>query len=147
MIQFFSLNDDVDARQPETKAIIRWLKEKHFTASASLHGVIRLYYSYFLPGCRQLQLVTAITLLHVITLPCCDINIYAFAHWTDLCKYVYMPYDIHFFNAFLMILEKLFVMRGDLGKLFIWIFYLAFFLSYHCLFKILGNYSECALVA
>lgn len=56
MIQFFSLNDDVDARQPETKAIIRWLKEKHFTASASLHGVIRLYYSYFLPGCRLLQL-------------------------------------------------------------------------------------------
>ncbi|XP_057974501.1 carboxypeptidase SOL1 isoform X2 [Malania oleifera] len=36
--QFFPMNDDVDARQPETKAIMRWLKEIHFTASASLHG-------------------------------------------------------------------------------------------------------------
>ncbi|KAJ9675512.1 hypothetical protein PVL29_024439 [Vitis rotundifolia] len=36
--QFFPLNDDVDGRQPETKAIMRWLKEIHFTASASLHG-------------------------------------------------------------------------------------------------------------
>ncbi|KAG5525332.1 hypothetical protein RHGRI_031869 [Rhododendron griersonianum] len=36
--QFFSINDDVGARQPETKAIMSWLKEIHFTASASLHG-------------------------------------------------------------------------------------------------------------
>ncbi|XP_068652267.1 carboxypeptidase SOL1-like [Aristolochia californica] len=36
--QFFPNNDDVDFRQPETKAIMNWLKERHFTASASLHG-------------------------------------------------------------------------------------------------------------
>ncbi|KAI8531579.1 hypothetical protein RHMOL_Rhmol11G0147400 [Rhododendron molle] len=36
--QFFSINDDVGARQPETKAIMSWLKGIHFTASASLHG-------------------------------------------------------------------------------------------------------------
>ncbi|KAM7518656.1 hypothetical protein LguiB_017618 [Lonicera macranthoides] len=36
--QFFSQNDDMDKRQPETKAIMTWLKEIHFTASASLHG-------------------------------------------------------------------------------------------------------------
>lgn len=36
--QFFQLNDDMDMRQPETKAIISWLEETHFTASASLHG-------------------------------------------------------------------------------------------------------------
>ncbi|XP_023728257.1 carboxypeptidase SOL1 [Lactuca sativa] len=36
--QFFPMNDDLNERQPETKAIMRWLKEIHFTASASLHG-------------------------------------------------------------------------------------------------------------
>ncbi|KAK3009558.1 hypothetical protein RJ639_013535 [Escallonia herrerae] len=35
---FFPMNNDADARQPETKAIIHWSKERHFTASASLHG-------------------------------------------------------------------------------------------------------------
>lgn len=33
------MNDDPGAHQPETKAIMRWLEEMHFTASASLHGV------------------------------------------------------------------------------------------------------------
>ncbi|XP_021284296.1 carboxypeptidase SOL1 isoform X2 [Herrania umbratica] len=36
--QFFPWNDYEDARQPETKAIMSWLREIHFTASASLHG-------------------------------------------------------------------------------------------------------------
>ncbi|OVA10615.1 Peptidase M14 [Macleaya cordata] len=36
--QFFPVNDDLDSRQPETKAIMRWLKEIRFTASATLHG-------------------------------------------------------------------------------------------------------------
>ncbi|KAK1553634.1 hypothetical protein Q3G72_001381 [Acer saccharum] len=36
--QFFPLNNDVDARQPETRAIMSWLKQIQFTASASLHG-------------------------------------------------------------------------------------------------------------
>ncbi|XP_047328171.1 carboxypeptidase SOL1 [Impatiens glandulifera] len=36
--QLFPINDDVDARQPETQAIMRWLKDIQFTASASLHG-------------------------------------------------------------------------------------------------------------
>ncbi|KAL4556706.1 hypothetical protein LXL04_034863 [Taraxacum kok-saghyz] len=36
--QFFPINDDIDKRQPETKAIMRWLKDIRFTASASLHG-------------------------------------------------------------------------------------------------------------
>ncbi|XP_047266844.1 carboxypeptidase SOL1 isoform X2 [Capsicum annuum] len=36
--QFFHMNDDPGAHQPETKAIMRWLDEMHFTASASLHG-------------------------------------------------------------------------------------------------------------
>ncbi|XP_043696649.1 carboxypeptidase SOL1 isoform X2 [Telopea speciosissima] len=35
---FFPLNDDLDSRQPETKAIMSWLKERRFTGSASLHG-------------------------------------------------------------------------------------------------------------
>ncbi|XP_042494833.1 carboxypeptidase SOL1 isoform X2 [Macadamia integrifolia] len=35
---FFPLNDDLDSRQPETKAIMSWLKERSFTGSASLHG-------------------------------------------------------------------------------------------------------------
>ncbi|KAI3740322.1 hypothetical protein L2E82_30750 [Cichorium intybus] len=36
--QFFPMNDDVDKRQPETKAIMRWLKQIRFTASDTLHG-------------------------------------------------------------------------------------------------------------
>lgn len=36
--QFYHMNDLVDLRQPETRAIMRWVKEGHFTASASLHG-------------------------------------------------------------------------------------------------------------
>ncbi|XP_010261030.1 PREDICTED: carboxypeptidase SOL1 isoform X2 [Nelumbo nucifera] len=36
--QFFPMNNDLNSRQPETKAIMNWLKERHFTASASLHG-------------------------------------------------------------------------------------------------------------
>ncbi|GFP78980.1 carboxypeptidase d [Phtheirospermum japonicum] len=36
--QFFHMNDDMDSRQPETKAIMDWLEDIHFTASASLHG-------------------------------------------------------------------------------------------------------------
>lgn len=36
--KFFPINDEMDARQPETKAIMSWLKERQFTASASLHG-------------------------------------------------------------------------------------------------------------
>lgn len=39
MAQFFSINDEMDARQPESKAIMSWLKDQQFTASASLHGV------------------------------------------------------------------------------------------------------------
>ncbi|VFQ86746.1 unnamed protein product [Cuscuta campestris] len=36
--QFFPVNDDLGSRQPETKAIMSWMEEIHFTASASLHG-------------------------------------------------------------------------------------------------------------
>ncbi|KAL6578273.1 suppressor of los1-1 [Orobanche minor] len=36
--QFFPGNDDMDSRQPETKAIMNWLEDIRFTASASLHG-------------------------------------------------------------------------------------------------------------
>ncbi|GAV90329.1 Peptidase_M14 domain-containing protein [Cephalotus follicularis] len=36
--QFFPVNDDVGARQPETRAIMSWLRKIQFTASASLHG-------------------------------------------------------------------------------------------------------------
>ncbi|EER89180.1 hypothetical protein BDA96_10G039200 [Sorghum bicolor] len=36
--QFFSVNNDIDYRQPETRAIMNWVKQEHFTASASLHG-------------------------------------------------------------------------------------------------------------
>ncbi|XP_038696670.1 carboxypeptidase SOL1 isoform X2 [Tripterygium wilfordii] len=36
--QFFPMNEEVDARQPETRAIMNWLKQIRFTASASLHG-------------------------------------------------------------------------------------------------------------
>ncbi|KAG0500515.1 hypothetical protein HPP92_000587 [Vanilla planifolia] len=36
--QFYPMNDVMGLRQPETKAIMRWMEERHFTASASLHG-------------------------------------------------------------------------------------------------------------
>jgi len=36
--QFFSVNNDINYRQPETRAIMNWIKQEHFTASASLHG-------------------------------------------------------------------------------------------------------------
>ncbi|XP_073284773.1 carboxypeptidase SOL1 isoform X1 [Primulina huaijiensis] len=36
--QFFPMNDDLELRQPETKAIMKWSEEIRFTASASLHG-------------------------------------------------------------------------------------------------------------
>nr|XP_043636786.1 carboxypeptidase SOL1 [Erigeron canadensis] len=36
--QFFPMNNDLDERQPETKAIMRWIRSIRFTASASLHG-------------------------------------------------------------------------------------------------------------
>ncbi|ONK80830.1 uncharacterized protein A4U43_C01F22240 [Asparagus officinalis] len=36
--QFFPINDVVDLRQPETRAVMSWIKGQHFTASASLHG-------------------------------------------------------------------------------------------------------------
>ncbi|KAM1030314.1 hypothetical protein TB1_033530 [Malus domestica] len=36
--QFFPVNNDEDWRQPETRAIMKWLREIQFTASASLHG-------------------------------------------------------------------------------------------------------------
>ncbi|XP_057776034.1 carboxypeptidase SOL1 [Salvia miltiorrhiza] len=36
--QFFPMNDDMDLRQPETKAMLNWMEDIHFTASATLHG-------------------------------------------------------------------------------------------------------------
>ncbi|CAL0316050.1 unnamed protein product [Lupinus luteus] len=36
--QFFPVNDDEDSRQPETRAIMNWLRDIRFTASATLHG-------------------------------------------------------------------------------------------------------------
>uniref|UniRef100_A0A0D9WLQ4 Peptidase M14 domain-containing protein n=1 Tax=Leersia perrieri TaxID=77586 RepID=A0A0D9WLQ4_9ORYZ len=36
--QFFPINDEINYRQPETRAIMNWIKQEHFTASASLHG-------------------------------------------------------------------------------------------------------------
>jgi len=36
--QFFSINNNINYRQPETRAIMNWVKQEHFTASASLHG-------------------------------------------------------------------------------------------------------------
>lgn len=44
-LQFFPMNNDEDARQPETRAIMTWLREMHFTASATLHGVILVFQS------------------------------------------------------------------------------------------------------
>ncbi|KDO83812.1 hypothetical protein CISIN_1g0372022mg, partial [Citrus sinensis] len=40
--QFFPMNNDEEACQPETRAIMSWVRQIHFTASASLHGVISL---------------------------------------------------------------------------------------------------------
>lgn len=45
--QFFPNNDDIKHRQPETRAIMKWIKQEHFTASASLHGVIILPLTLF----------------------------------------------------------------------------------------------------
>ncbi|PWZ27623.1 Carboxypeptidase SOL1 [Zea mays] len=42
--QFFPVNNDIDYRQPETRAIMNWVKQEHFTASASLYGVTILTY-------------------------------------------------------------------------------------------------------
>lgn len=36
--QFFPINEDLSLRQPETTAIMNWLREIRFTASATLHG-------------------------------------------------------------------------------------------------------------
>ncbi|KAL0903833.1 hypothetical protein M5K25_025886 [Dendrobium thyrsiflorum] len=36
--QFYPLSDGLAQRQPETKAIIKWVEGRQFTASASLHG-------------------------------------------------------------------------------------------------------------
>lgn len=36
--QFFPTNGDISSRQPETRAIMKWLRGIRFTASASLHG-------------------------------------------------------------------------------------------------------------
>ncbi|XP_028799970.1 carboxypeptidase SOL1 isoform X1 [Neltuma alba] len=36
--QFFPINENEDARQPEARAIMNWLREIKFTASATLHG-------------------------------------------------------------------------------------------------------------
>lgn len=36
--QFFPMNGDISSRQPETRAIMKWLRGIRFTASASLHG-------------------------------------------------------------------------------------------------------------
>lgn len=59
--QFFPWNDDVSSRQPETKAIMKWLKEIHFTASASLHGVIYLliFCTVVLKLCRSVFFIFA----------------------------------------------------------------------------------------
>lgn len=47
--QFFAVNNDKNARQPETRAIMNWLREIQFSASASLHGV-SLYLLFFMPS-------------------------------------------------------------------------------------------------
>ncbi|KAK7391212.1 hypothetical protein VNO78_19624 [Psophocarpus tetragonolobus] len=36
--QFVTINDDEDSRQPETRAIMNWLRDMRFTASAAFHG-------------------------------------------------------------------------------------------------------------
>ncbi|CAA7052352.1 unnamed protein product [Microthlaspi erraticum] len=36
--QFFPVNENLGLRQPETRAIMTWLSENRFTASATLHG-------------------------------------------------------------------------------------------------------------
>ncbi|XP_061345162.1 carboxypeptidase SOL1 [Gastrolobium bilobum] len=36
--QIFPINDDEDSLQPETRAIMNWLRDIRFTASATLHG-------------------------------------------------------------------------------------------------------------
>ncbi|XP_045809378.1 carboxypeptidase SOL1 isoform X2 [Trifolium pratense] len=36
--QFYFANDDEESRQPETRAIMNWLRDIRFTASATLHG-------------------------------------------------------------------------------------------------------------
>ncbi|KAK4793067.1 hypothetical protein SAY86_023502 [Trapa natans] len=36
--QFFPVNNEMSGRQPETRAIMNWLRKIQFTASASLHG-------------------------------------------------------------------------------------------------------------
>ncbi|CAH8337452.1 unnamed protein product [Eruca vesicaria subsp. sativa] len=36
--QFFPINEDLSRRQPETTAIMTWLRDIRFTASATLHG-------------------------------------------------------------------------------------------------------------
>ncbi|CAI0396347.1 unnamed protein product [Linum tenue] len=36
--KFFPLNDDINTRQPETAAVMKWLGEIRFTGSATLHG-------------------------------------------------------------------------------------------------------------
>lgn len=38
--QFFPINENEDARQPETRAVMNWMREIKFTASATLHGVV-----------------------------------------------------------------------------------------------------------
>jgi hypothetical protein len=46
--QFFPLNNDINARQPETRAVMNWLREIQFAASASLHGVmLRLLFFHY----------------------------------------------------------------------------------------------------
>ena len=44
--QFFPMNDEEDSRQPETRAIMNWLRDIRFTASATLHGVFLLWVSH-----------------------------------------------------------------------------------------------------
>ncbi|KAG5254971.1 carboxypeptidase [Salix suchowensis] len=38
VLHFLSVNNDINARQPETRAVMNWLREMQFAASASLHG-------------------------------------------------------------------------------------------------------------
>ena len=41
------MNDNVELRQPETKAVMNWIRKQHFTASASLHGVLSSLVFFF----------------------------------------------------------------------------------------------------